>query len=216
MIISSFDVDPQKGFTPLCPNELPVPEGDQIVEDLNYNASLSKFRVLSRDLHPEIADWNANTKDEEFQEVGKLNVDIKWKPHCIHGTYGSEVLEGLPHPIEGYDYQVVKGIEKDSHPYGACYQDLQDKQSTGVIEFLKYNNVTHVIVGGLATDYCVYKTVTQLSKAGFKIVLNLKSCRGISQETIEEALNDLEKDNNVKIVKNLKEEKTSDLDFWRF
>ena len=31
MKIASFDVDAQKGFTPLCPNELPVPEGDTIV-----------------------------------------------------------------------------------------------------------------------------------------------------------------------------------------
>jgi len=26
-IIASFDVDVQKGFTPLCSNELPVPDG---------------------------------------------------------------------------------------------------------------------------------------------------------------------------------------------
>ena len=28
--IASFDVDAQKSFTPLCPNELPVAGGDQI------------------------------------------------------------------------------------------------------------------------------------------------------------------------------------------
>lgn len=28
--IASFDVDAQKGFTPLCPDELPVPGGDAI------------------------------------------------------------------------------------------------------------------------------------------------------------------------------------------
>ena len=27
----SHNVDPEKGFTPLCPNELPVPGGDEIV-----------------------------------------------------------------------------------------------------------------------------------------------------------------------------------------
>ena len=29
---ASFDIDAQKTFSPLCPEELPVVEGDQIVE----------------------------------------------------------------------------------------------------------------------------------------------------------------------------------------
>ncbi|MEO6678169.1 MAG: nicotinamidase, partial [Pseudomonas sp.] len=37
---ASFDVDAQKSFTPLCPDELPVPEGDQIGSELNFMASL--------------------------------------------------------------------------------------------------------------------------------------------------------------------------------
>ena len=38
MKIASFDVDAQKGFTPLCPNELPVPGGDAIAHALNQLA----------------------------------------------------------------------------------------------------------------------------------------------------------------------------------
>ncbi len=37
--IASFDVDAQKGFTPLCPDELPVPGGDAIGAALNQLAS---------------------------------------------------------------------------------------------------------------------------------------------------------------------------------
>ncbi len=32
---ASFDVDPQHGFTSLCPDELPVPDGDEMVMELN-------------------------------------------------------------------------------------------------------------------------------------------------------------------------------------
>ena len=32
--IASINVDPQKGFTPICPDELPVPGGDEIVPAL--------------------------------------------------------------------------------------------------------------------------------------------------------------------------------------
>ncbi|WBJ44485.1 hypothetical protein [Pseudomonas aeruginosa] len=44
--IASFDVDAQKGFTPLCPDELPVPGGDAIGAALNQLASRAGFEVL--------------------------------------------------------------------------------------------------------------------------------------------------------------------------
>lgn len=182
--LASFDVDPQNGFTPLCPNELPVPYGDKIVNELNNNASFSKIRVGSRDIHPAIASWNAKNSDEVLTPVeGLINVDVKWPIHCVHGTFGAELLKGLPHPIEGYDFMASKGLDSDSHPYGGCYTDLHNKQSTGVIEFLKLNNITHVIVGGLATEYCVMTTVMQLVDSGFNVIVNELACRGLDGHT---------------------------------
>ncbi len=49
--IASFDVDAQKSFTPLCPNELPVAGGDGIGAELNYMASLAGHRIGSKDAH---------------------------------------------------------------------------------------------------------------------------------------------------------------------
>ena len=39
-MIVSIDVDAQKTFTPLCPDELPVNEGHLIVEELNFASGL--------------------------------------------------------------------------------------------------------------------------------------------------------------------------------
>ena len=47
MKIASFDVDAQKGFTPLCPNELPVPGGDAIAPALNQLAARASLRLGS-------------------------------------------------------------------------------------------------------------------------------------------------------------------------
>ena len=44
---ASHNVDPQKGFTPLCPNELPVPNGDNIVNELNGQNNLAKYKTVS-------------------------------------------------------------------------------------------------------------------------------------------------------------------------
>jgi nicotinamidase/pyrazinamidase len=53
------------------------------------------------------------------------------------GTEGFELLDGLPKPQQ-YDYFVWKGIESDLHPFGACYHDVSELRTTGVIEVLKH------------------------------------------------------------------------------
>lgn len=175
---ASLDVDCQKGFTPLCPEELPVPEGHLIVPELNAQARAARLRVGSKDAHCRAALHIATAVAPQYSPVGAPNTDIRWNAHCIMGTPGAELLEGLPHWLD-YDYFVFKGIEPDAHPYGACYHDLADRKSTGLIEYLRHNRITGVIVGGLATDFCVKTTVLQLTRAGFQVYLNLAACRGI-------------------------------------
>ena len=114
------------------------------------------------------------------------NADLTWPAHCVHGTPGFELLDGLPAPID-YDFFVWKGVEPDLHPYGACYHDLAERRSTGLIEFLQARGVTTVLVGGLATDYCVKTSVLQLRRAGFRVIVHLDACRGIAPETIDQA-----------------------------
>ncbi|HDR46729.1 MAG TPA: isochorismatase family protein, partial [Geoalkalibacter subterraneus] len=48
--------------------------------------------------------------------------------------------------------------------------------------------ITTLIVGGLATDYCVKTTVLQLLRAGFRVIVNLAACRGISADSTRQAL----------------------------
>jgi NAD+ synthase len=178
---ASLDIDCQRSFTPLCPNELPVPDGDAIVDALNNQAKYGKFRVGSKDWHPANALWIANEQRPLFTSiVGSPNMDVYWNAHCMAGTEGAELLDGLPEPEE-YDFMVYKGLEKDMHPYGACYHDLKETRSTGLIEFLKANGVKTVIVGGLATDFCVKATVFQLAPH-FKVLVNLDACRAIGDD----------------------------------
>ncbi|MBX2857679.1 MAG: isochorismatase family protein [Cellvibrionaceae bacterium] len=187
---ASFDIDPQKGFTPLCPNELPVEEGHLLAPLLNEQAKLARLRVVSKDAHPTQAIWKATDDKPIFSPVSGENVDIRWHMHCVPGTAGFELIDGLPKVCE-YDYVVYKGVEPDMHPYGACYHDLKDTLSTGVIEYLRQHKITTVICGGLATDYCVKLTALQLAKAGFAVVVNLKACRGIASDTITAALGEM-------------------------
>ncbi len=190
--VASFDVDAQKGFTFLCPTELPIKGGDQIVDELNLMATFAKHRVGSKDAHCLNSLHISDEYNPQFSKVvGVPNIDIRWNKHCIMGEMGAESLDNLPHWSE-YDFFVWKGIEPDVHVYGACFHDLQNKLSTGVIEWLKINKTTTVLVGGLATDFCVKTTAIQLKKAGFNVIVNLKACRGIDvNESLEIALNEM-------------------------
>ena len=186
MKIASFDVDAQKGFTPLCPDELPVPGGDAIVPALNQLAARAQLRIGSKDAHSPQAAWLVDSHAEMLRPLPLANADLTWVSHCVPGTPGFELLDGLPTPLD-YDFFVWKGVEPDLHPYGACYHDLAEKRSTGVIEFLRQNSVELVLVGGLALDYCVKTTALQLRRAGFKVIVHLPACRAIASETADAA-----------------------------
>lgn len=187
---ASIDVDPQKGFSELCPKELPVQGALEIVEELKRNHSKASVRLVSRDMHPPGAAWEAETPENMLEPVGLPEVDIKWNPHCVVGTSGVELLPGLPE-IRDYDFQINKGIDPDAHPYGAFYHDQADTRSTGGIEFLRANQIETVIVGGLALDFCVKKSVEQLLDAGFKVILNLASTRAVFPDNANNVANAL-------------------------
>jgi nicotinamidase/pyrazinamidase len=180
----SFEVDPQRGFTHLCPDELPVAEGEQIVDELNAQARFGRYRIVSKDCHPPEAPWMARTAEEIMAPVSGdyPGLDIKWPRHCVVGTEGNRLLPGLPEEAV-YDLLIEKGVDPLKHPYGACYQDLAETESTGAIEWLRERQIKTVIVGGLATDFCVKTTVLQLRRAGFRVLVNLAACRGVAAES---------------------------------
>ena len=188
--VASFDVDAQNTFTPLCPDELPVAGGTGIVEELNTQARYADYRLGSKDGHNPKAVWVATAEHPQFEPVAGPNVDVRWNLHAVPGTLGFELIDGLPHPAE-YDFFVWKGIELDMHPYGSCYHDLAEKLSTGAIEYLRFHEVKTVIVGGLATDYCVKNTALQLCRAGFMVILNQAACRGVAADTTETAIQEM-------------------------
>ncbi len=186
---ASLEIDPQRGFTPLCPDELPVAGGDDIAGELNSQAAFAAFRVVSQEDHPAEAPWVATSPEEIMTPVkgDYPNLDVKWPAHCVVGTEGNLLIPGLP-SLEQYDLVIRKGDDPFKHPYGACYHDQAESESTGLLEWLRESGVTDLVVGGLATDYCVKMTVLQLLRAGFRVVVNLGGCRGVDPVTSEAAI----------------------------
>ncbi|AXY03448.1 isochorismatase family protein [Vibrio alfacsensis] len=185
-----IDVDPEKGFTELCPNELPVAGALDIVPELLNNHTKGRLKLVSRDLHPPKAAWDAESPANMLEPVGLPNVDIKWNRHCVLGTPGSELLDGLP-PVLEYDFQVNKGMDPDAHPYGIFFHDVADTKTTGANEFLKFNQIDTLVIGGLALDFCVKKSVEQALALGFNVIVNLASSRAVMPNNVDAVIAEL-------------------------
>ena len=201
---ASLFVDAQNGFTPLCPDELPINEGHLIVDELLKIKTLASLSLASGDEHPSEALYFSDEENPQFSPApeGK-DMDIRWNAHCVKGTFGADLIEGLPRKDE-YDLYISKGEEKNKHPYGMCYHDLANTETTGAIEFLKEKKIETVLVGGLATDYCVANSVKQLLNANFNVIVNLAACRGADPKTTEEAIKEM-KDLGAIIVESSKD-----------
>ena len=141
-------VDVQNDF---CPGgTLAVPHGDEVVEPLNKQIDQFLERgapvYKSRDWHP------PTTK--HFAAYGGT-----WPVHCLQNTKGAEF-----HPALRDDPRInviSKGLgDKD------CYSAFDE---TDLASQLRQQGVEEVVVGGLATDYCVKNTVLDALKHGFKV-----------------------------------------------
>ena len=141
-------VDVQNDF---CPGgALAVPHGDEVVEPLN--SLIDEF--LERGAHVyKSRDWHP-AKTKHFAAYGGT-----WPVHCVQNTEGAAF-----HPALREDPRITvisKGLgDKD------CYSAFDE---TNLASQLRRENVEEVIVGGLATDYCVKNTVLDALKNGFKV-----------------------------------------------
>jgi len=141
-------VDVQNDF---CPGgKLAVPHGDEVVEPLNQQ--IEKFLDRGAPVYKS-RDWHPPTT-KHFAAYGGT-----WPPHCVQNTKGAEF-----HPALKEDPRInviSKGLgDKD------CYSAFDE---TDLASKLHQQGVEEVVVGGLATDYCVKNTVLDALKHGFKV-----------------------------------------------
>jgi nicotinamidase/pyrazinamidase len=151
-------VDVQNDF---CPGgTLAVAHGDKVVEPLNEQIDEFLERgapvYKSRDWHP------ATTK--HFEAHGGT-----WPVHCVQNTKGAEF-----HPALRDDPRITvvsKGLGDTD-----CYSAFDE---TDLVSQLREQGVEEVVVGGLATDYCVKNTVLDALKHGFKVKLLENATRAV-------------------------------------
>ena len=153
-------VDAQRGFSSLCPAELPVPGALELVPALNRLLAMPFARIdFSQDWHPA----------DHCSFHGRR--DSLYPPHCVIGTPGSEFLPGLnvgrAHAIwrKGYDSNVEAYAVTAQHPAFAA--------------FLTASGIRTVVVAGVARNICCHFAALDLRRAGLEVVMPLDATAGI-------------------------------------
>jgi nicotinamidase/pyrazinamidase len=153
-------VDAQRGFTTLCPQELPVPGGVKIVPNVNRLLELPWARIdASQDWHP----------PDHRSFLGQK--DNLYPPHCVIGTPGAEFLPGLH--TDRFDTIWRKGYERDFEAYAVT------AQHPGFIDTLRASGIAMVVVCGIATNICCFFAARDLRRAGFEVLMVEDASAGI-------------------------------------
>lgn len=153
-------VDAQRGFTTLCPAELPVPGGVETVSAINRLLELPWARIdASQDWHP----------PDHRSFLGRE--DNLYPPHCVMGTPGAEFLPGLR--TERFHAVWRKGYERDFEAYAVT------AQHPGLPAFLLASGIANIVVCGIATNICCFYAARDLRQAGFRVLLAEDASAGI-------------------------------------
>lgn len=154
-------VDVQNDF--LLGGSLAVPGGDEVVPKLNHYIAAFQAKRLpifaTRDWHP--------PNHCSFKPYGG-----PWPPHCVAGTRGAAFAPGLKLPASTAVI-TLKGTEPDRDAYsGFEVTDLDVR--------LRAVGVHRLLVGGLATEYCVFHTVKDGLALGYAVFLLQDAIRAVN------------------------------------
>jgi len=105
-----------------------------------------------------------------------------WPAHCVVGTDGEAFHPNLD--PQRFDAVFLKGEHQ------AAYSGFEGRTVDGseLGPWLREQEVTHVDVCGIATDYCVRATVLDAVAAGFATRLLSDLCAGVAPESTQRAL----------------------------
>jgi nicotinamidase/pyrazinamidase len=158
-------VDVQNDF---CPGgALAVENGDEVVPVLNrYIERFVALRLpifATRDWHP--------VKTTHFKAYGGV-----WPVHCVQGTHGADFHPDLKLTPE--ITIVSAGMAADEDGYSGFLG--RDSSGRSLAALLRDRGVDRLLIGGLATDYCVKHTVLDGIQEGFQVMLIGDAVRGVN------------------------------------
>ncbi len=171
-------VDLQNDFLP--GGALAVPGGGEVIPLANRLMENFPLIVATQDWHPpDHGSFAANHRGRRPFETIDLHglPQTLWPVHCVQNTGGALFAPGLD------TRRITRVFQKGTRPEIDSYSGFHDngrRHPTGLAEWLRDRNVTHITLCGLATDYCVKFTALDALAEGFAATLHLPACRGVN------------------------------------
>ena len=186
-------IDVQNDF---CPGgALAVNEGDAVVAPLNsLCAALAEKGgriAATQDWHASghisFASSHSGKKPNDIIDTSLVKGQALWPDHCVQGTSGAEFHKDLD--LKPVSAIIRKGIHKDIDSYSAFFENDR-KTKTGLEGYLKSLGIKTVIIGGIATDYCVFYSAMDCKKLGFNTIIASDAVRGVGfpEGSVEKAI----------------------------
>lgn len=170
-------VDVQNDF---CPGgALAVERGDEIVPHVNQLMRSFDHVVLTQDWHPpDHASFASQHQGRQpFETIEAFyGSQTLWPDHCVQGSRGAEF-----HPrLDWRKAELIlrKGFRRPIDSYSAFFEN-DHRTPTGLGGYLRERGIAHVVLAGLATDYCVGFSALDARKLGFSVTVIESACRAI-------------------------------------
>lgn len=184
-------VDLQNDF---CPGgSLAVPEGDAVVAIANALQAYFSLIVATQDWHPaDHMSFAVNHQDAAIGSVRELNgmMQTLWPVHCVQGSHGAAFHPQLAQAK--ISHITHKGQDNFVDSYSAFFDNAHD-HATNLHDYLQANQVKHIYILGLATDYCVKFSVLDALRLGYQVTVIEDGCRGVGlhENDISQAIADM-------------------------
>ncbi|MDR1985771.1 MAG: bifunctional nicotinamidase/pyrazinamidase [Treponema sp.] len=181
------------------PGALAVNRGDAVIGPLNTLGervvSAGGRLIATQDWHPQghvsFASAHPGKHVGDALDLPGVGEQVLWPDHCVQGSLGASFHDRFN--LNGVSLILRKGFRGDLDSYSAFFENDR-KTPTGLDGFLRGLSIKTLIVGGLATDYCVLYSVQDAVRLGYKTLVLIDGVRGVGypEGSVERAFKAME------------------------
>jgi nicotinamidase-related amidase len=168
-----------------------------------------KVQIATRDYHPcdhvsfaknnGVAPFSGTKTFAYTTPSGETKTfeQFMWPNHCVQGSKGSEIVPEVDHgKIDKVFFKACNPLYDSYSGFGdGLTQDgkIKEYEDTGLLMYLRSMGIQHVVVCGVATDYCVKATCVDAAAYGMHVTLVESACRGVDPQSTADALIELQR-----------------------
>ena len=133
--------------------------------------------IATTDWHPRGHVSFASVHNAADAATDSANGQALWPDHCVQGSKGAQFHESLNlNPVQ---LIIRKGFRPNLDSYSAFFENDRTTP-TGLDGYLKALGVTTVLIGGLATDYCVLYIALDAARLGYQVTVLIDAVQAVN------------------------------------